>query len=70
MNRNKCYCTVENVSKNCPHSNVLYALYTSAHVYMRMQVKVPYMAIELGNKALWDRMQSTGKLHQSVCDVD
>ena len=35
MNRNECYCTVENVSKNYPHSNVLYALYASAHVYMK-----------------------------------
>ena len=35
MNRYTCYYTVENVSKNYPHSNVLYALYASAHVYMK-----------------------------------
>ena len=30
-----CYCTIENVSKNYPHSNVLYALYASAQMYMK-----------------------------------
>ena len=35
MNRNECYCTVKNVSKNYPHRNVLYDLYASAHVYMK-----------------------------------